>query len=217
MKDHVKKRLLRTLVLSVVALIIGVGVGWFQVQMRNSVVLKDGASQAKGMQIAGLQVGGAFTLNDHNGDKFTQENFAGQYNLIYFGFTYCPAICPTELQKVSRVMNGLEKEHPELAAQMQPVFVTIDPERDTTAVMKDYISLFHKRLIGLTGTLPQIDHMKTIYRVFGRKVFDEGSTEYTIDHSSYIYLMSPEGALISMYRTKDKADYIYQDMKERLL
>ena len=218
MKQQVKNRILRIFILSIVAILIGAGVAYYQVKFQKAHVRGQNSGASGGSPIAGLEVGGPFTLTNHMGEKVTQDDYAGQYKLIYFGFTYCPAICPTELQKVSRVTNALEKNNPELAGQFQPLFITVDPERDTVEVMKDYVSLFHPDLIGLTGTQPQIDFVTKSYRIFARKVDDPDSDDpqdYTMDHSSYLYLMGPEGNLLGLYRMDDDADYIYNDILKR--
>ncbi len=113
-------------------------------------------------------------------------------------------------------MGALEKDQPETAETIQPLFITVDPERDRVPVMKEYVSLFHKRLVGLTGTQPQIDFVKKSYRIFATKVQDESANDYTVDHSSFIYLMGPDNTLMGMYRVSDTADYIYQDVLKRL-
>ena len=217
MSPHIKKRLLRTLIFCIIALIIGAGMGWFQVQMQNArTINKDGKAAETSTPIAGLNIGGPFSLTNHLGEDVTEKTYEGQYKLIYFGFTYCPAICPTELQKISRVMSALEKNHPEAAADFQPLFISVDPERDTVPVMKDYVSLFHPKLIGLTGTIPQIDFVKKGYRIFATMVEDETQNDYTVDHSSFIYLMSPDNTLVNMYRVNDSPDEIYADIEKQL-
>jgi len=195
MKQNIKNRIIRTLILAIIALIIGAGTAFYQVKFQKAHV-RGGESVKGAMPVAGLEIGGPFTLTNHLGETVTQDTYADHYKLIYFGFTYCPAICPTELQKVSRVTTALEKNNPEIAAKFQPLFITIDPERDTVQVMKDYVSLFHPKLIGLTGTQPQIDFISKAYRIFARKVDDPAQNDYTMDHSSYLYLMSPEGSLL---------------------
>ena len=217
MKPEIKKRLIRTFIFSLVALIIGGAVGWVQIQMQSArVTTKEGKPAETAFPMAGLQIGGPFSLTDHTGADVTEKNYEGQYKLIYFGFTYCPAICPTELQKISRVMNALEKNETKLSQNIQPLFITIDPERDTVNVMREYISLFHSRLVGLTGTVPQLDFVKKSYRIFAAKVEDETQNDYTMDHSSFVYLMSPDNQLISMYRIKDSADYVYADVLKHM-
>lgn len=207
-----KKRLLRLLVLSAIGLVIGAAIGlWQGYSGQSAAVVKKGSSTIS--PIAGVAVGGAYELVDHLGEVRTDQDFTDSYKLIYFGFTYCPAICPTELQKISAVLAKLPEEK---AALIQPLFITVDPERDTVQVMKDYVELFHEDIIGLTGTPEQIEVAKKAYRVFARQVHDEDSTEYTMDHSSYIYFMSPDDQLLGMYRIKDGPDYMIEDMQKFL-
>jgi len=217
MKKASKNRIFGIVVLSLVALIIGGLVAWYQVKVERARVTNQGATSTEApLPVAGLAIGGPFSLTDHSGQDVTELTYDGQYKFIYFGFTYCPAICPTELQKVSRVTKALEKNNPEIAAKFQPLFITVDPERDTVAVMKDYVSLFHPKLIGLTGTQPQIDFVTKSYRIFARKVDDPEQHDYTMDHSSYLYLMSPDNTLEAIYRMDDNADYIYEDILKRI-
>ncbi|MCB1720154.1 MAG: SCO family protein [Alphaproteobacteria bacterium] len=217
MNPQIKKRLVRTALFSLIALVIGVGVGWMQIQMQAArVTTKEGKPAETAMPVAGLSFGGPFSLIDHTGAQVSEKTYEGKYKLIYFGFTYCPAICPTELQKMSRVLSALEKNHPEALENVQPLFISVDPERDTLDVMREYIGLFHPQLVGLTGTTAQIDLIKKRYRVFASKVEDETNQDYTVDHSSFTYLMGPNDELIGMYRMKDTADQIYQDLIKRL-
>lgn len=216
MNQAIKKRLIRTAVLSVIALGIGAMMGFWQLKMQSATAVNKGDAGVAPMKIAGLQIGGPFTLTNDDGNKVTEKDFEGQYKLIYFGFTYCPAICPTELQKISQVMRSLDDKNPDISEKMQPLFITVDPERDTVDVMNQYVDLFHPKLIGLTGTQPQIDFVKQAYRVFSKKVDDPEQQDYTVDHSSYIYLMGPENTLVSIYRMQDDADYIYDDVIARI-
>lgn len=212
-----KKRLIRTAILSLIALCVGAGTAYYQVKFQSArVISKSADGTAEPPPVAGLAIGGPFSLTDHTGRAVTEKTWDGQHKLIYFGFTYCPAICPTELQKISRVIKAMEKKKPELAKTIQPLFITIDPERDTVPIMKDYVSLFHPRLIGLTGTKPQTDFITNAYKVFARKAVTEDQQDYTMDHSSYIYLMSPQNQLTSIYRIDDDADYIYGDILARI-
>ncbi len=204
-----KKRLLRTALLSIIALVIGGGIAFVQIKNERAIVVRKASSIAP---MAGVQIGGVFELVDHNGAAVTQENYAGSYKLIYFGFTYCPAICPTELQKISKVMKVLDEE----GEGIQPLFITVDPERDTVDVMREYVAMFHPRLVGLSGSRAQIDAALKNYRVFASKVQNEEDNDYTMDHSSYIYLMSPDDELLAMYRIQDGVDYVVNDIRGRL-
>ena len=208
-----KQRILRTMILSFMALAVGAGVAWYQVRFEEARVTQKGeASAQKPLPVAGLKIGGPFSLTDHTGKAVTEKDYAGQYKLTYFGFTYCPAICPTELQKISQVIKALEKNEPELAVDVQPLFITVDPERDTVSVMKDYVSLFHPKMVGLTGTRPQIDFVSKAYRIFAKRVDDPEQQDYTMDHSSYVYFMGPDEKPLGIYRMDDDADYIYNDV-----
>ena len=140
----------------------------------------------------------------------TQKDFEDEYRLIYFGFTYCPAICPTELQKISTVLKQLGNK----ADQIQPIFISVDPERDTVEVMKNYVELFHPRLIGLTGTIKQVEQAKKSYKIYAAKVQDETMTEYTVDHSSLIYFMNPNNAMVRAFKTDDTAQDIARVIDE---
>lgn len=213
-KDEIKKRLKRTGILCLIALFVGAGVAWFQIQIeRNTQNQPAGTTKSSAVPIAGSSIGGPFTLMDHHGEKKTEADYAEMHKLIYFGFTYCPAICPTELQKMTKVLNELP---PELSEQIQPLLITIDPERDTPEVLKDYVSLFHPRLEGLTGTQPQIDFVKKQYRIFATKVEDPELSDYTMDHSTFIYLMTPDNKLLSIYRMRDDAEFMKNDILARI-
>ena len=146
---------------------------------------------------------------DENGAVFTDQDFTRPYRLIYFGFTYCPAICPTELAKITHAFKALPPEQQE---KLDLAFITIDPERDRPEVLREYTDLFHPRLIGLTGSQLQIDAVLESYKVFASKVKDETMSEYTMDHSSYIYLFTKENQLRAMYRIDDDAEFIGQDL-----
>ncbi len=142
----------------------------------------------------GLTVGGPFTLVDQNGVTRRPEDFRGKLMLIYFGYTYCPDICPTELQVMTLALERLGVR----AAEIQPIFITIDPERDTTAQMKDYVGNFDPRLLALTGTEAQVSEAAKAYRVFYEKV-KQADGGYAMDHSSIVYLMGRDGRYLEHF------------------
>ena len=152
-------------------------------------------SEATTGPLAGTDIGGPFTLVDQNGRTRTDKDFTGRYRLIYFGYTFCPDVCPVDVQKMAQGLHRFEKTDPARAARVQPIFVTIDPARDTPAVMKLFVAAFHPRLIGLTGTPDQIAPVLRAFRVYAAKR-GEGP-DYLMDHSSIIYLFGPDGAPIS--------------------
>lgn len=155
-------------------------------------------------------LGGAFTLVDQDGKTVTQDDYTDQYKLIFFGFTYCPAICPTELLKVTALMNHLGDD---MADKITPIFITVDPERDTPEQIKTYLESFHPRMVGLTGSQEQIDAVKKEYKVYASKVENEMMDEYMMDHSAFLYFMAPNDSFVSMYPSTDTAAQISEDIQ----
>lgn len=158
-------------------------------------------------------IGGPYQLVNQDGQDVTEKDFLGKYQMIFFGFTYCPAICPTELQKMTRVMDMLEGD---MADQIIPIFISVDPERDDVDTIKEYVGQFHPKLVGLTGSVEQVEVVKKAYRVFASKVENDMMDEYMVDHSAFMYLMGPEGKNIAIYPDKDTAEKIAQDIKGRI-
>jgi protein SCO1/2 len=141
-------------------------------------------------------VGGPFTLTDHTGKRVTDQDFRGKFLLVFFGFTNCPDVCPTALQVMAAALDKLGPN----AARITPVLISVDPAHDTPAVLATYVASFHPRLVGLTGSQAEIDAVAKAYRVYVKKVPDPKSTAgYTIDHSSIIYVMGPDGAYRSHF------------------
>ncbi|MBO6543267.1 MAG: SCO family protein [Alphaproteobacteria bacterium] len=160
-------------------------------------LLKPTAEQGETSRSTGTAlVGGPFELVSHTGQTMTEADFAGQYMLIYFGFTFCPDVCPTELQVMSAALDILGDD----GRNVTPVLISIDPERDSVEAMAQYVVNFHPRLVGLTGTPEQVAAAASAYRVYYQKVADDSSAAaYTMDHSSVVYLMGPDGAFIKHF------------------
>lgn len=158
-------------------------------------------------------IGGAFTLQSHTGAEVTDDMLFGQYSLVYFGFTFCPDICPMTLQTVADAIELLPGQKGGL---IQPVFITLDPERDTVDIMASYVSNFHPQMIGLTGTPEQVKEAADRYRVFYRTtpIGDEG--DYTVDHSGYLYLMSRSGRYIDHFRKDVTVEQLTSRLRELL-
>lgn len=160
-----------------------------------------------------VAIGGPFELVDHNGRTVTEKDFAGRLMLVYFGFTHCPDICPTGLQTIAIAMDQLGAA----AEKVQPILITVDPERDTPAVMKDYVQAFHERLVGLTGSPEQVAKVAREYRVYYQKVtLKESSLGYSVDHSGFIYLMDGQGKYLSHFRHDATPEQMAQRIKGRL-
>ncbi|MBS7539269.1 SCO family protein [Ancylobacter lacus] len=142
-------------------------------------------------------VGGPFELVDQDGRTVTDKTFAGTPFLVFFGFTHCPDICPTTLSDLSQVFDELGPDSRKLSA----LFVTVDPERDTPAVMKSYIGSFHPSILGLSGSPEQVAAAIKAYRVYARKVPTQGG-DYTMDHTAVVYLMGKDGSFIAPLNLK---------------
>lgn len=179
-----------------VALAIAAGLWISELAIGTSEVTTETASTGK------AQVGGPFTLVNQDGETVTEETYRGKYMLIYFGFTFCPDVCPTELGFMTAALDQIGDK----AEKVQPIFITIDPERDTPEVMARYVKLFSPRLVGLTGTPEQIDNVAKSYHVFYRKAEDEHSTDYTMDHSSIVFLMGPDGEYLKLFPPQTPPD-----------
>lgn len=156
-----------------------------------------------------VSVGGPFTLVDTTGKTVSDESFRGRWMLIYFGYTFCPDVCPTELQAVAASLDQLGP----LADKVAPIFITIDPERDTQAAMAQYVKLFDDRLIGLTGTAAQIAAAAKAYRVYYARAESKTAGTYLMDHSSFLYLMGPDGTLRQLIKPGTSAPEIAATIK----
>jgi protein SCO1/2 len=142
------------------------------------------------------QIGGPFSLLDHTGRQVTEKDFRGRHMLVFFGFTFCPDVCPAGLQVMAEALDRIGAK----AERVTPLFITIDPERDTPGRLAQYVQSFHPRLVGLTGTPDEIRAVASVYRVFHKKVRDEkSSAEYTMEHTSIIYLMDPAGEFLTHF------------------
>ncbi len=140
-------------------------------------------------------VGGPFALIDHTGKPRTDADFRGKLLLVYFGFTYCPDICPADLQSIGLALDKLGPT----AETVQPLFITVDPERDTPGHLADYVTMFHPRLTGLTGDAASIRKTADAYKVYYAKVPNEKGDDYTVDHTAFIYLMDRDGKYLGFF------------------
>ena len=153
--------------------------------------------------LEGARIGGAFTLTDQNGKTVRDSDFAGQYRLVYFGYSFCPDICPVDLQKLMRGLLQFEKAAPKLGAKVQPLFVTIDPARDTPEALGAFVSRYHPRLLGLTGTPEQIAQVAKEYVVVYNKVEGSAPDRYLMAHPQIAFLMGPDGKPLAMLPVDD--------------
>lgn len=158
-------------------------------------------------------VGGPFELLDHTGTPRSDRDFRGRLMLIYFGFTYCPDICPTDLMAIGQALDQLGPD----ADAVQPVFITLDPERDTAEHLAEYVPVFHPRLLGLTGSLDAIGTVAEAYRVYFAKIpVGKDGGDYTIDHTSFIYLMDRDGKYLGFFPPGTSAERMVEIIRPRL-
>ena len=153
-------------------------------------------------------VGGAFKLTDQNGRSLSDQDLKGHPFLVFFGFTHCPEICPTALADISQIMDTLGPD----AAKVNALFVTVDPERDTPAVLKDYLSSFNPRLIGVGGDADALAAVAKAYRVYYRKVpLKDG--DYTMDHTAIVYLMDKSGQFVAPFSLQRRPEDAAADLR----
>lgn len=182
MSAHAARRGLAVLAIGSLLLLAGIGL---------SLLWLRPAQESLGPTLpAGVAIGGPFSLIDETGTPVTAETYRGRHMLIFFGFTYCPDVCPTELAKVAATLDLLGPE----AERIAPLFVSVDPARDTPEALAQYTDLFHPAIVGLTGTEEQVAAAARAFRVYHNKVRTGPEPDaYTMDHSAFVYLMGPDG------------------------
>lgn len=191
------------LVLAAILLLLAAGVGGYALV----------STQLHRQQGSGVAlVGGPFSLTNQNGQRVTEKDFLGKYMLVFFGYTYCPDVCPTELQVMTAALDQMGPD----ADRIQPIFVSIDPERDTPSVLKSYVENFGPRLVGLTGTPEDVAGIAKAYRVYYAKAGNASGNDYLMDHSSIIYLMGPDGRFVKHMPFTTDATKLAQELKEAL-
>ena len=154
-----------------------------------------------------------FELTDHRGIVQTDEDFAGRWMLVFFGFTNCPDVCPTTLSEVAAVMEGLGDE----AAKVQPIFITIDPERDTPMALAEYVPLFDAGIIGLTGTPEQIAATSETFPIFFERIEEATAPDgYTMGHTSHLFLFDTQAGFADSWPYGTPAEEILADLRERI-
>jgi cytochrome oxidase Cu insertion factor (SCO1/SenC/PrrC family) len=156
-------------------------------------------------------VGGPFQLTDQHGKRVSDKDFRGRYMLIYFGYSFCPDVCPTTLAVMAQALEKLGDR----SRRVTPIFITIDPERDTPKVLDDYMKAFGPNFVGLTGSAAEIKDAEKKYRVYAAKKPLEGGN-YGMDHSSVLYLMGPDGKMVSFYDEAVSPDDLAKDLKQKI-
>ncbi|MFV0645988.1 MAG: SCO family protein [Sphingomonadaceae bacterium] len=164
--------------------------------------------------LAGASIGGPFTLIDSKGKDIHWSDFAGKYRIVYFGYTYCPDVCPTDVQRMTQGLKIYARDHPEQAERIQPIFITVDPERDTPSVVDEFTHAFSDSLIGLTGTPEQINKAASAFRVFYSKGDPQPGGGYLVDHSNIVFLFDPDGKPLATLPTNDNAQAVAAELEK---
>ncbi len=163
-----------------------------------------------------VAIGGPFKLMRHTGEVITDDIYRGQYMFVYFGFTHCPAICPTTLLQMTNLLNEIEKSDASIAEKITPIFISVDPERDTPKAIANYISHFHNRFDGLVGNFEDLTDLTNAYGSYFSYAPTENGDSYTVNHSSYIYLMGPKGNYITHFSPDETTEQILEQMQAKL-
>lgn len=156
-------------------------------------------------------IGGPFKLIDQDGKPITDQDMKGEPLLVFFGYTHCPDVCPTTLFEISEVLRAMGPD----AARVHALYITVDPERDTPAVMKDYLSSFDPNLRGATGDANAVDAAEKAYHVYAKKV-PTGNDDYSMDHTALVYLMDKQGRFVAPFNLKRRPEDAAADLKKHL-
>ena len=205
MSGEVKPGVRLWLIVATLVLAIGGGVaGWYVA----GGIIESRRSGGSGV----ADIGGPFTLVDQSGNEVTEAALLGKHSLIYFGYTFCPDVCPTSLQTMSMALDTLGED----AEAVQPIFITVDPERDDVEQMAAYAEHFHPSFLNLTGSVEQVSAAAKAYRIYYRKVEDDSASEYLMDHSSIYYLMGPDGKFVRHFNHNATPKEIAEGIEESL-
>jgi protein SCO1/2 len=175
-----------TLIVIVVLALLALGSAWVTIAITTNRVPEQTLSSS-------AQIGGPFTLDAADGRTVTDQTYRGKWLVIYFGYTFCPDACPTTLNNMSEAFDKLGSD----ASKVQPLFITVDPKRDTPQVMADYLKSFDPRIVGLTGSQAQTESVAKAYRVYVAPQ-KTGGDDYLVDHSAYIYVVNPHGKFVNV-------------------
>jgi len=170
------------------------------------------ASETVQPPLAGSTIGGPFTLTDTTGKEVKWDDFKGKYRIVYFGYAWCPDVCPFDMQRIARGLAQFKTAHPDLASEVQPIFITVDPERDTPEKVAEFIHAFSDDFVGLTGTPEAIKAAEDAFKVYASKgeLHEDGS--YYVNHSNNTYLMGREGEPMALLPVDEGPDAVAAEL-----
>ncbi len=171
-----------------------------------------GTPPAEAPPLQGATMGGPFTLIDQSGQRVSDTDFAGQYRIVYFGFTYCPDVCPVDLQVIGAGLRRFEESDAARSARVQPIFISVDPARDTPDAIRAYVANFHPRLIGLTGSEQEIADVARAFGVYFSRGTPNEQGAYLVDHTRIIVLYGPEGEPIAIIPHDEGAEGVAAEL-----
>ncbi|HSG35227.1 MAG TPA: SCO family protein [Sphingomonadaceae bacterium] len=163
--------------------------------------------------LAGAAIGGPFTLTDTQGKQVSWSDFAGKYRVVYFGYAYCPDVCPLDVQRIMKGYSLFKEREPELAVQVQPIFISVDPQRDTPAVMAEFLSNFPGGMIGLTGPVEQVNAAAKAFGVWVQREEPNEEGGYLVNHTNITYLMGREGEPIAVLPVDEGPEAIAAELE----
>jgi protein SCO1 len=193
-----------TVIVIIAVTLLALGSAWVTIAIPTNRVPEQTSSSS-------AQIGGPFTLDAADGRTVTDQTYRGKWLLIYFGYTFCPDACPTALNNMSGALEKLGGG----ASKVQPLFITVDPKRDTSQVMADYLKSFDPRIVGLTGSQAQTDSVAKAYRVYVAPQ-KTGGDDYLVDHSAYFYVMNPQGKFVNVIADDAAADEMADKLREMI-
>ncbi len=203
-------------VIAIIVVAMGIGLMFAAryYKTQNPPVAGTSEKSEKSTKSSVVTIGGPFTLTDHNGQNVTEKTYAGQYKMVFFGYTYCPDVCPTTLTTLSNTLDILGSA----AEKVTPLFITVDPARDTVEHLNEYVGYFHPRIVGLTGTDEQIASVAKAYRVYYAKAkpSEDDPLDYLMDHSSITYLIGPDGTFLEHFSHGTEPEKIAERLLEYL-
>ncbi|MDJ0978993.1 MAG: SCO family protein [Erythrobacter sp.] len=164
--------------------------------------------------LAGADIGGAFTLTSSTGKTVAWDDFRGSYAVVYFGYAYCPDVCPTDMQRTAQGLRILKERNPALASRTQAVFISIDPERDTPEVVGEFVSAFSDDLVGLTGSPEAVKAAADAFRVYYKKGEETPNGGYLVDHTNIVYLFDPDGEPLAMLPTNEGSEAVADEIEK---